>query len=52
VRRQRDDDVGDGVGMNERLDAVLENRTARKRRELFRLVGPETEPASTRGDDG
>jgi hypothetical protein len=52
VRRQRDDDVGDGVGLNERVDAVLEDRTARERGQLFRLVGPEAESASTRGDDG
>jgi hypothetical protein len=52
VRRQRDNDVGDGVRLNERVDAVLEDRTARERGQLFRLVGPKAESASTRGDDG
>jgi len=52
VRRQRNNDIGNGIGLNERVDAVLEDRTARERGQLFRLVGPEAESASTRGDDG
>jgi hypothetical protein len=52
VRRQRNDDVGDGVGSNERVDAVLEDRTARERGQLFRLVGPKAESTPPRGDDG
>ena len=52
VRRQRNNDVGDGVAINERVDAVLENRAARERGQLLRLIGPEAESAPTRGDDG
>jgi len=52
VRRQRNDDVGDGVGLNEGVDAVLEDRTAREGGQLFRLAGPKAQSASTRGDDG
>ena len=51
-RRHPHDDVGDRVGLNERVDAVLEDRTARERGQLFWLVGPKAESASTRGDDG
>jgi hypothetical protein len=52
VRRQRNDDVSDGVGMNEGVDTVLEDRTARECGQLLRLIGPKPESAPTRGDDG
>jgi hypothetical protein len=50
VPRQRDDNVSDVIGMNERVDAVLEDRTACEQGELF--LRPKAESASTRGDDG
>jgi hypothetical protein len=52
LRRQRDDDVGDGVGVDECVDAALQNRAAGKQGELFRLIGAEAQTASARGDDG
>jgi hypothetical protein len=38
--------------MNERVDAVLEDRTARERGQLLWLIGPKTQSAPARGDDG
>ena len=51
-RRQRNDDVGDRVGTDERVDAVLEDRTAPERRQLLRLIRPEAQATPTGSDDG
>jgi hypothetical protein len=51
VGRQRDDDLGNGVRVDERVDAALENRAAAEGGQLLRLPGTEAQPASTRGND-
>jgi hypothetical protein len=49
---KRDDDFGNGVGIDERVDAALEDGAAAEGGELFRLPTAEAQPASPRSDDG
>jgi hypothetical protein len=51
LRGQRDDDLVNGVGFDERIDTALENRASAEYGELLRLPAAETKPASARGND-
>ena len=49
--RERDDDLGDYAGIDERVDAALEDGAATKGGELLRLLATEAQSSSTRGND-